>query len=79
MRRRDINQTGDNSPENRKDAVWDTAGRRGCVVYGGASNKQKGLDQPLKGIYHTLYGMNNFVTNKSKLTQDGAQLFPYMG
>ena len=23
--------------------------------------------------------MNNFVTNKSKLPQDGAQVFPYMG
>ena len=27
----------------------------------------------LKGIYHPLYSMNNFVTNKSKLPQDGAQ------
>ena len=33
----------------------------------------------LKVIYHHLYSMNNFVTNKSKLTQDGAQLLPYMG
>ena len=33
----------------------------------------------LKVIYHPLYGMNNFVTNKSKLPQDGAQVFPYMG
>ena len=33
----------------------------------------------LKVIYHFLYSMNNFVTNKSKLLQDGAQVFPYMG
>ena len=30
----------------------------------------------LKVIYHPLYSMNNFVTNKSKLPQDGAQVFP---
>ena len=33
----------------------------------------------LKVIYHPLYSMNNFVTHKSKLAQDGAQVFPYMG
>ena len=33
----------------------------------------------LKVIYHPLYSMINFVTNKSKLPQDGAQVFPYMG
>ena len=33
----------------------------------------------LKVIYHPLYSMNNFVTNQSKLSQDGAQVFPYMG
>ena len=33
----------------------------------------------LKVIYHPLYSMNNFVTNKSKLPQDGANVFPYMG
>ena len=33
----------------------------------------------LKVIYHPLYSMNNFVTDKSKLPQDGAQVFPYMG
>ena len=32
----------------------------------------------LKVIYHPLYGMNNFVRNKSKLPQDGTQVFPYM-
>ena len=32
----------------------------------------------LKVIYHPLYSMNKFVTNKSKLPQDGAQVFPYM-
>ena len=30
-------------------------------------------------IYHPLYTMNNFVTNKSKLPHDGARVFPYMG
>ena len=33
----------------------------------------------LKVIYHPLYSMNKFVTNKLKLPQDGAQVFPYMG
>ena len=33
----------------------------------------------LKVIYHSLYSMNKFVTNKSKLPQDGAQVFPYIG
>ena len=33
----------------------------------------------LKVIYHSLYSMINFVTNKYKLPQDGAQVFPYMG
>ena len=33
----------------------------------------------LKVIYHPLNSMNNFVTNESKLPQDGAQVFPYMG
>ena len=33
----------------------------------------------LKVTYHPLHSMNKFVTNKSKLPQDGAQLFPYMG
>ena len=33
----------------------------------------------LKVIYHPLYSMNKLVTNKSKLPQDGAQVFPYMG
>ena len=33
----------------------------------------------IKGDLLTLYIMNNFVTNKSKLPQDGAQVFPYMG
>ena len=32
----------------------------------------------LKVIYHPLYSMNKFVTNKAKLPQDGAQVFPYM-
>ena len=33
----------------------------------------------LKVIYHPLYIMNKFVTNKQKLPQDGAQVFSYMG
>ena len=33
----------------------------------------------LKVIYHPLYSMNNFVTNKLKLPQDGTQVFSYMG
>ena len=33
----------------------------------------------LKVIYHPLYSMNIFVTNKSKLPQDRGQVFPYMG
>ena len=33
----------------------------------------------LKVIYHPLYSMNTFVTNKSTLPQDGAQVCPYMG
>ena len=33
----------------------------------------------LKVIYHPLYSMNKCVTNKSKLPQDGAHVFPYMG
>ena len=33
----------------------------------------------LKVIYYPSYSMNKFVTNKSKLPQDGAQVFPYMG
>ena len=28
-------------------------------------------------IYHPLYSMNNFVTNESKLQQDGAQVSLY--
>ena len=37
------------------------------------------LYRDLKVIYHPLYSKNKFVTNKSKLPQDGAQVFPYMG
>ena len=33
----------------------------------------------LKVTYHPLYSMNKFVTNKSKLPQNGAQVYPYMG
>ena len=43
---------------------------RGYVVY---------ITYDLKVIYHPIYSMNNFVINKSKLPQVGAQVFPYMG
>ena len=33
----------------------------------------------LNVIYRPLYSMNTFVTNKSKLPQDGAHVFSYMG
>ena len=33
----------------------------------------------LKVNYHPLYSMNKFVTNKSKVSQDGAQVLHYMG
>ena len=33
----------------------------------------------LKVIYHPLYSVNKFMTNKSMLPQDGTQVFPYMG
>ena len=33
----------------------------------------------LNVIYHPLYSMNNFVTSKSKLPQDEAQVCPYIG
>ena len=32
----------------------------------------EGNVKALKVTYHPVYGMNNFVTNKSKLPQDGA-------
>ena len=40
---------------------------------------QNSFQIALKLIYHPLYSMNNCVKNKSKLPQDGAQVFPYMG
>ena len=45
----------------------------------GVPHKNVVVLQPLKVTYHSLYSMNTFVTNKSKLPQDGAQVFPYMG
>ena len=33
----------------------------------------------LKVIYHPLCSMNKFMTNNSKLPQDGAQVFAYIG
>ena len=44
-----------------------------------ASVHWSSLTVVLKVIYHPLYSMNKFVTNKSKLPQDGAHVFPYMG
>ena len=50
----------------------------------GRPTKQK-TEYPNAGLimlmvtYHPLYSMNNFATNTSKLPQDGAQVFPYMG
>ena len=32
----------------------------------------------LNVIYHPVYSMNNFVTSKSMLPEDGAQLIPYI-
>ena len=43
------------------------------------SHREKRDHIELKVIYHPLYSMNNFVTNKTKLQQDGAQMFPYYG
>ena len=42
-------------------------------------NKCESFSPTLNVIYHPLYSMNNFVTNKAKFPQDGAQVFPYMG
>ena len=39
----------------------------------------RGIQLMLNVMYHPLYSMNYFVTNKSKLPQDGAQVFSYMG
>ena len=47
----------------------------GCLL----QNNTIILMYTLKVIYHLLYSMNNFVTDKSKLPQDWAQVFPYMG
>ena len=48
-------------------------------MYGYAYSMQPIACWTLKVIYHPKYSMNNFVTNKSKLPQDWAQLFPCMG
>ena len=42
-------------------------------------NEKQNINNCLKVIYHPLYSMNTFVTSKSQLPQDGAQVFPYMG
>ena len=51
------------------------------IIYSNAYSEQGwgGVLSILKVIYHPLYSMNNFVINKSKLPQDGVQVFPYMG
>ena len=46
-----------------------------CIIYANRSQ----FCGALKVIYHPLYSMNKFVTNKSNLLQYGAQLFLYMG
>ena len=45
----------------------------GCVLYtlSGSFEHEFKLEPCLKLIYHPLYSMNTFVTNKSKLPQDG--------
>ena len=45
----------------------------------GYNEKKLQVDEHSKVIYQPLYSKINFVTNKSKLPQDGAQVFPYMG
>ena len=51
-----------------------------CMWYMVMSLKSlTGFSLTLKVIYHPIYSMNKFVTNKAKLSQDGAQVFPYMG
>ena len=49
---------------------------RHCMVKAATCRDES---QCLKVIYHPLYSMNKFVTKKSKLPQDGTQVFPYMG
>ena len=51
---------------------------RACYLGGHIIDHWSSLDH-LKVIDHPLYSMNIFVTNKSKLPQDGAQVFPYLG
>ena len=53
-------------------------GKINVFQHGGDEHAESDLDL-LKVIYHPLHSMNYFVTNKSKLPQDGAQVFPYMG
>ena len=50
-----------------------------CFLNDLCINKSERIKVYLKVIYHTLYSRNNFVTNKSKLPQNRAQVFPYMG
>ena len=67
-------------------SIWRRSGAGGggglelCNAWRGGYRKRL-VSQPvyLTVIYHPLYSMNNFVTNKSKLPQDGAQVFPFMG
>ena len=48
--------------------------------YGGITvSAAKYFKCTLKVIFHPLHSMNKCVTNKAKLPQDGAQVFPYMG
>ena len=56
-----------------------------CVTFVSRAISEDKIDVGLesKGIlkvtYHLLYSMNTFVTNKSKLPEDGAQVFTHMG
>ena len=46
--------------------------------FSGRETVMRRLTMLLKVTYHPLYSLNKFVTNKSKLPPDRAQVFPYM-
>ena len=47
--------------------------------YSDKKTSDKNRKEDLKVAYHPLYSLNKFASNKSKLPQDGAQVFPYLG
>ena len=47
--------------------------------HSGVISFEVGIHYVVKGDLSPLYSMNKFVTNKLKLPQDGAQVFPYIG